>query len=361
MLDQLIDFQRSVFDENPIISYTNIPEKEFLAMTLIHASKIRPFSLLKIVDQCIVLCESIDFKSYLLFRGILDQPVLIHRLFKRGIFSDYEIFQALRSKYRHLSFLYFKEDIKMIDQYDFSPILRTRHRKLVSLNLNEAIEYGFEKDSIEYSIKYDDASHLLVLMNDPLFNLNTRFKWCPFEWSYAPNSMKLIDVSAYYGSINCFKQLLLLGSQISIQTINCVYSSGVFDLIHQLPDHPKGQFLHIAYRFCHYGLIDWVKESCSGITHSKLFSNPSIYGKLFICGFNHFEKLEKQGQNLIFYVCKAGSLSLLEYFVEKGANLFAKSQKTIKIVFHGLFCMLLLKMALLILLTTLSATILMLM
>ena len=110
------------------------------------------------------------------------------------------------------------------------------------------IEYGYPQSSIEYCLKYDVIDDISVFDN-----LYQEARWSPFEWSYKPEYLDLLSFEGFFGSIRCFKHLLMKGFEINDNILSMVICGGCFDLFHlyqrQLSVTPN--LISIATQFFH--------------------------------------------------------------------------------------------------------------
>ena len=93
--------------------------------------------------------------------------------------------------------------------------------------IDQLIEYGYIPLSIEYCLKYDMIDDF-TSVND----LNQDAEWSPFEWSNIPKYLDLLSFAVFFGSIKCFKYLLMNEFEINEEVISMVACSGCFDLFH---------------------------------------------------------------------------------------------------------------------------------
>jgi len=89
------------------------------------------------------------------------------------------------------------------------------------------IEYGYLPSSIEYHLKYDAIDSFINM-----YDLIPKAKWSPFEWSNKPEYLDLLSFARFFGSIKCFKHLLMKGFEIKENVLSMVVCSGCFDLFH---------------------------------------------------------------------------------------------------------------------------------
>lgn len=135
----------------------------------------------------------------------------------------------------------------------------------------------------------------------PILNTNTRF----------------IDAASFYGSIKCFRYLLLNGSSIDKNLMDFAISGGNTEIIRLIvnSDEKMKSYIketaHIAVFFHHYDVYNWIKEA-----------NPVT------------SKEEREAvfitNNLQYLVGLKGKLNILGsldgvYFIEQGELLKGKS------------------------------------
>ena len=128
-------------------------------------------------------------------------------MYKRSIFAFNEIEPYLRNSNTFLLSCYFRKEIE-----DFEGFIQSKNKpsdfdELFLENkqdFDQLIEYGFLQSSLEYCLKYDVINNLVVFDK-----LNQSAKWSPFEWSYKPEYLDLLSFAGFFGSIKCFKHLLM--------------------------------------------------------------------------------------------------------------------------------------------------------
>ena len=108
-------------------------------------------------------------------------------------------------------------------------------------DIDQLIEFGYLPSSIEYCLKYDVIDDLVKLNI-----LNQEAKWSPFEWSTKTEYLDLLSFSGFFGSINCFKFLLMNGFEINDRVLSMVVCSGCLVLFHL----SQGQQFFTAKAFC---------------------------------------------------------------------------------------------------------------
>ena len=226
MMEEKISFERFLFgDGNEVF----IDDMEFCVDRIVILPKIRPHHLEKALRLSLQYCQIADFRGKLLEK--IDQcPALIHKLYKRGVFVFKEIEPYMREFDSILLYYYFR---KQID--DFNTIIQCKRKPEnfgnfstdETKDIDQLIEYGFYPSSIEYLLKYDVIDEL-----ESNNILNEKAQWSPFEWSNRPKYLDLLSFSGFFGSIKCFKHLLIKGFKINDKVFSMVVCNGCFDLFH---------------------------------------------------------------------------------------------------------------------------------
>jgi len=224
-------FERFLFgDGNEIV----IDDMEFCVNRIIMLPKIRPHQLETAVRLSVEYCKSTDFRRKLLEK-YKDCPVLIYQLHKRGILVFEEIEQFLGNTNTFLISYYFRKEIKDFESFikrKFKPEDFDESFFENENDIDQMIEYGFHPSSIEYCLKYDVNDDLAIWDN-----LNQKVSWSPFEWSFKPEYLDLLSFTGFFGSIKCFKHLLLKGFEVNDNVLSMVVCCGCFDLFHICQRH----------------------------------------------------------------------------------------------------------------------------
>ena len=156
-------------------------------------------------------------------------PVLLFRLYKKGIYSFFEVEQVLDNKECFLLCYYFKKEIKDFDTMILSFTKPSNYNpKDFESNegIDQMIEFGFIPSTVEYCLKYDDIFEFKKHFGGPNNYLESKAHWSLFEWGQKPPSLDHLTFSGVYGSIKCFKHLLLNGYCITDMVRSAVVCSG---------------------------------------------------------------------------------------------------------------------------------------
>ena len=233
---------------------------EFCVDRIIKLPKIRPHQIEKAVRLSIDYSKIVDFREKLLEKSN-ECPVLIYQLHKRGVLTFQEIEPFLRYDGAFWLCYYFRKEIKSFVSFierKFKPGDFDESFLQNENNIDQMIEYGFLPSTIEYSLKYDGIDDFIIFDN-----YNQKAKWSPFEWSYEPTYLDLLSFSGFFGSIKCFKHLLLKGFQISENVLSMVVCSGCIDLFHlcQGQQFITSDSLFKASEFSHISLLVFLIEN----------------------------------------------------------------------------------------------------
>jgi len=355
-MEEKISFEDFLFGEGNEI---RINDMEFCVDRIIELPKIRPHQLDKAVRLSIEYCQIADFRRKLLEKSN-ECPVLIYQLYKRGIFVFEEIEPFLRNSNTFLLCYYFRKEIK-----DFDSFIKSKD-KLDDLDasffqneneIDQLIEYGFLPSSIEYCLKYDVIDDLLNLNN-----LNQKARWSPFEWSIKRQNIDLLSFAGFFGSIKCFKHLLMKGLVINEKVLSMVVCSGCLDLFHicQGQDFLTPNLVCQVSEFFHLSLLDFMIENGADINaKNEDEATPLHYaaasGHLRVVEYLVNQKADINAKDEddwtpLHIAAWNGHLSVVEYLVNQKADINAKEYRVEFLYLMRLLFILLLLMVILVLL-----------
>ena len=298
--------------------------------------RFRPHQLERAVRLSVDYCQNKVFKQKLLEKSI-ECPVMIFRLYKRGFFVFEEIEPCLRDRNSYLFCYYFRQEINHFESFiqnkripnDFEDEFLESPG-----HLEQLIEFGFLPSSIEYCLKYDDID----VLRDMTISNEKCAKWSLFEWSCKPKYLDLLSFSGYFGSIKCFKQLILNKYEISNEVISMVVCSGCFDLFHlcQRSQIYTKESLFVAVEYCQLHLLAFMIENGADINikndnsstllhYSAEYCHLSIIKFLIAKGVNINAKT-KNGLTPLHFAALNGNLRVVEYLVNHGADIHAKDE-----------------------------------
>jgi len=266
-MEERISFEHFLFGDGMEIT---ISDMEFCVDRVIMLPKIRPHQLERAVRLSIEYCQNDDFRRKVLEKSN-ECPFLVYQLFKKGVFEFEEMKPFLNSCDSLLLCYYFWKEIENFEMFIRYKNIPERYDTSFFNNSNDydqMIEYGFVPSSIEYCLKYDaieDLHNWSIISNES--------KWSPFEWSYKPDNLSTLSLSGLFGSIKCFKYLLMKGFEISEQVIHMIVCSGCVDLLHLCQTY---RFITIecickASEFYQISLLDFMIENGVDLNRDSVF------------------------------------------------------------------------------------------
>jgi len=307
MKEQLV-IEKMIYADIPDFQYVELLNGDFLVNIFINYPKMRPLYLNQIVNYCMNYTAKPELMKKLLIKGLFTCPTLIQRLHVKGVYSITDIMEEIMNCKKYYLFLFFKSSI---GHFDYSSILYNEEededeysKYHYRSDLDLLIEYGFVPSSIEYCLKYDDYKNLKELLND--FPDKFECEWNPFEWSNIPNCLELTSFSASYGSINCFKILLLLGYSLSASICQCIVNGGIIGFVNDyISKSNKDDLFQIASKTCRLSILSFLLEKSVDIN----------------------TKYENQFTNL-HNASRDGNLIVVHFFVSNMAHINSKTSKT---------------------------------
>jgi len=360
-MEEKISFERFLFGDGNEIG---INDMEFCVDRIFMLPKIRPHQLGKAVEISVEYCKLVDFRQKLL-RKSKECPVLIYQLYKRGVLVFEEIRPFLKDRDTFLLSYYFRKEIE-----DFYSFIKNKSKPYGidesffenENDMDQLIEYGYLPSSIEYCLKYDVINDL-----DVFDNLNQKARCSPFEWSYQPDYRDSLSFAGFFGSIKCFKHLLMKGFEINDNVLSMVVCGGCFDLYHLCERHQFETHKHVknVIEFFHLPLLSYMMENGAGINRKDEYNQTPLhwaarYGHLSVVEYLLNQKADINAQasgnrsgTPLHYAASNGHLSVVEYLVNQKADINAKNNDVEFLYLLRLLFIMLLKMIILVLLNIL--------
>ena len=285
---QYLQFQNSLYSGDYLEKEIILFDGFSMANEIAEAVQIRPLEIERLANLCEKLIKidepRYSFRKCLISIGLKKSPKLIHILFLKGVYEMAEVVPILEGIGLVLPVCYFFEHIcdffVFIKGFDDISKCRKRVFDLCESDksgLFSLFKYGCFISTVEYCIKYDIHELFVELSNQPSFGMNTPYKWEPFEWSRKPNNMSYLSLSAWFGSIQCFRLLLIHGCQIERTTIQSAVFGGNLDIL-SISINKLG----IAYdcliessEYVRFQTFDWVFEQFP-IYNEKMLLHQSI-------------------------------------------------------------------------------------
>jgi len=259
----------NVFHENS----TNLEFLEFLAQELAECPRRRHTMVEKVRNFCKMALQTIEsrvFKEYLLSQLMKNCPKIARHLFDDGFYQFFEIEEQLNILHHYIPASYFIPFIHIFDRFTKNFTKPNEHTyQLLQLKkdnysfLNELIQYGWPRKSIGYAIKYDDVEKLKEIYEQPSFKHLPSIDWSTFEWAKDPNTTDFWAITAYFGSLKCFRYLLMNKKCPQGFTTSYAIMGGNLDII-RLCEYPQmvySQYINVSIKCRMNDVFEWLLQN----------------------------------------------------------------------------------------------------
>jgi len=300
MIEDLIKFELFLYGDDEY-EQTEILDVDFWVNRIVNLPANRPFCLQKAVQLCIQYCQNSCFRELFLKKSVGLCPVLTYKLYKSGVYRFDEIKPFLEGDHNLVLYYYFRKEIP-----DFNHFIRHKRGPYSSekeffekeAEIDLLIEYGFVPGTLEYCMKYDDID----VFREIFTSEGGRTKWSPFEWSRSPVYIDFLSFSGFFGSVQCFKHLLMNGYELKLSSRSIVVCSGNLDLFHLCREisNDYSAYACFATEFCRNSILSFLLDNGANVDSSN---------------FTDF--------TLLHFAVIYGHLSLVDYLVKKGADINA--------------------------------------
>jgi hypothetical protein len=166
-------------------------------------------------------------------------------------------------------------------------------------SFSEFTEYGYLKQSIVYYLKYHESVALQEIFNRSDSEINLPYYISPCDLPYSrkkfisQKSDSMLGISAFYGSVLCFKFLFLNGGKIDESVCSHSVQGGNLEIL-KICEKNIPSFtmcLSVAIEYHNNEIADWLLSNFSMVLYSfhsairsyningiffLLFSNPKI-------------------------------------------------------------------------------------
>jgi len=256
-IKEQIAIEKMLYGAPPRFEYIEIQKMDYLAKLCGSFPKLRPHYLDSFVIFCSPYLQNASLRKIVLEKVFVGCPALIQRLYQIGCFSENEIRESLEYHRREFLCLFFKNVIEVDNNYLWDDNYAYKN-KWSDKELDSLILFGFLEHSIEFCLKYDLFNEIESLMVN--YPNKRECKWSLFEWSQKPISLGFLSFSGFFGSLKCFRVLLLSGFVVDNQVARDVLFSGsraLFNLIWDLRIQ-NYSYLHEAARFVHLNIVEFL-------------------------------------------------------------------------------------------------------
>jgi hypothetical protein len=189
-------------------------------------------------------------------------PFLAYKLIERGVISRENALKYL-SKSNLFKFLIFHEKIISWDVPNCFRELFEKKKHLFPID--EIRQFGYPKNSIEYFLKADNFDELqrFSTFADFNFSATTFISPCDLLYGIELENKSLLSVSAFYGSVQCFKFLLLNFVEVTSSVCASAVKCGDLEII-QICEQEHGDFsgcLQPSVAYHRNDVADWLLQN----------------------------------------------------------------------------------------------------
>ncbi|EAX96485.1 hypothetical protein TVAG_277660 [Trichomonas vaginalis G3] len=249
--------------------------------------------------------------------SILPYTKYIRSLFQRGMWTFSKIQESLQDVNGY-ELVFAKEIVENCPQDDKFDKLTREYRKNDWKLYNEIIECGFPLNELGYAIKNDNLPLLQELASKEDFDYDQKI----LQEHFGSHERTLISTAAYYGSINCFKFLLVNKAKIDSSTAECAIMHGNLEIIklsiEQLKDHSC--LLPAAVLAHRDDLFVWISENFSDTKQASLYDCVRSLNYKALLYYIEKQSMSKDYQPSLCVAAQMGIVSMCRVLIENGAD-----------------------------------------
>jgi len=314
-----VDFQDALFSGEDIKVSLDDLEVSFLVSQIALFIELRPLQFDRAAQLCKCWYHRAGFKNELRRQLFFKCPVLFYKLLIDGVFDINEIMEYYQRESHYSIILYqdiipdYSSFVKKIMGSGSADYLLKKKRK-------EKFLFGFHPSSVEYCLKYDDIESLKLHFENPSFSISNELKWNRYEWSQKPLSMDILSFAGHYGSINCFKYLLMVGCEVTVSVLNSLLCSGSIELFSLIDFSRFSIDMKYAFMFMQTGIIEWMSSKNGGESYN--FLACGYFRNLVYCIENHIQKIHvnEYATPPLHYFTQNKCSKIVKYLLENGEN-----------------------------------------
>lgn len=238
----------------------------------------------------------------------------IRILYNYGIWTFEEVQGSLK-EIKGFLLIFAKEINDFCPQNDEFDQIVSEYRKNNWYLYDDIMKNGFESNSPGYAIKNDDVELLRDITTNNDYDFNQMIGGEFFE----TNKKSLITTAAYYGSINCFKFLILNKAKIDAATAEASIYGGNHEIIRLCQDEKVdcSSFISASIISHRDDLFEWANESCD-CKQPSLYECASSINYRALLYYVGKTGLSKDKEPAICIAAKMGLYSICRALIENG-------------------------------------------
>ena len=284
-----------------IVSNFKDDELFYAYRSLLYFSTIRPNEIFKISQIWKIIFKETGIS--LSFNETSDVNLKLSKVLSLfGVFDEKEITK------------YFKNDLESY------PILKFfgENTKYTTL---ESLYNDYEEDTVEYFLFSDDFSSFQEASSSFNFSIDEKVVLSQFSTNknYKSHEVSMMSFAAYYGSIDCFKFILLNKAKITEDVPLWAVRGGNLEIIRLCAQngYNLGNCILDAIAYYRNDVADWIMNSykTETITMDTAMGYFNIRAALF---FDKFKCDDYEFSNVPLQIaCSQGAISLVKYLIER--------------------------------------------
>lgn len=183
----------------------------------------------------------------------------------------------------------------------------------------------YMKGTIQYSLFNDDTDLLSYFSANHLFDANAKIHTSSFVGKLRNTQLSYISFAALYGSVKCFKQLILYGAKVTEETIKCAIRGGNLEVLRvslqYQSKYDANICLETAVEYERYDIVDFLLlnntvQFPSMITCAKFGSIRAILHQ------RNDVEMEARGMlTSLHFAAINGNILAVKALIECGANI----------------------------------------
>ena len=153
-----------------------------------------------------------------------------------------------------------------------------------------------------------------------------------FDRCWMNPSISFSDFCCLFGSLKCFKYLLLNKCKITKETLKYSITGGNQEIINIIKEK-NNKFedsLETSVDYHRYELTNWLNENykCKPVSLPKCIWYYNIHAFIYFLEHGHsLDETDENGFTCLHSAFMIGSLPIVQYLIEKGVNIEAKIMK----------------------------------
>jgi len=183
------EIQDRIWSDEPELGDLEGLNCKFVSNEILRVISMRPFSIDRVTDLCLTIKRD-DVIEEIFENSIFNCFAFAYRILDRGLLSIQSLKIHIRDEY-----LWFHE------------YYSSMHNQ--KGEFEEAIKFGCMRKSLFYALKFDDLELFEEFIRNPQFKLDSLIDRPILDWSKSCGKPTTQNISAFFGSIRCFKHIFL--------------------------------------------------------------------------------------------------------------------------------------------------------